>query len=93
MNTATQPTATQPTQPAPVAIIHVWFKCPSFGTNDFGCHLNQWPQIRKELGKKRIIRAELVGTLANHERTPWQQSSKAQIEGHRLPLSWLSFSR
>lgn len=64
MTTATQPTAAQPTQPAPVAMIHVWFKCPSFGTNDLICHLGEWPRIRKELGKKRIVRVELAGALA-----------------------------
>ena len=54
----------EPVVQASGPMVHVWFKCPTFGLNDEGCQIGDWPRIRDELGSERIVRAELVGSLA-----------------------------
>lgn len=58
---------TAPTVPGPgdciPPLIFVRFKCPDFGVNSMSMHLNQWPLCLRRLGKRRIISAELFGSL------------------------------
>lgn len=49
--------------PIPQPLISVRFKCPEFGTNSAGVRLSEWPRYQRSLGKRRIISAELIGSL------------------------------
>jgi len=48
----------------PRPLIHVFFKCPDFGTNDEVVSLADWPKTRRRLGR-RFLRAQLCGSLAS----------------------------